>query len=259
MKKTLITPEIDTFPTDFRPLFSGNVYDSSCSREAAVYYLEDSHLFLKKAPRGSLAREADMTRYFHSLGLGAEVLSYMSGEFDWLLSTEVRGEDLTHDRYVSRPEWLCDKLAETLSMLHSLPTDRCPVPNRTKDYLAYAEDGYINKRYDASLFPDNWGYASPEEAWEVIKKHKHELECDTLLHGDCCLPNIMFDADSFSGFIDVGNGGIGDRHIDIFWGAWSLEFNLKTNKYKDRFFDAYGRERIDLSRLELVAACEVFG
>jgi aminoglycoside phosphotransferase len=69
----------------------------------------------------------------------------------------------------------------------------------------------------------------------------------------------MFDCDRFSGFIDVGNGGIGDRHIDLFWGAWTLQFNLKTDKYKDIFFDAYGRKNIDFDRFSLIAACEVFG
>ena len=51
--------------------------------------------------------------------------------------------------------------------------------------------------------------------------------------------------------------------IDIliyFWGgAWTLWFNLKTNKYHDRFLDAYGRDKIDESLLKVIAAAEVFG
>ena len=69
----------------------------------------------------------------------------------------------------------------------------------------------------------------------------------------------MLDNWEFSGFIDVGNGGIGDRHIDLFWGAWTLWFNLKTNEYTDRFLDAYGRDKIDMDKLKIVAAAEVFG
>jgi kanamycin kinase len=34
---------------------------------------------------------------------------------------------------------------------------------------------------------------------------------------------------------------------------------LKTDKYRDRFFDAYGRDAIDPDRLLLVGAIEVFG
>ena len=82
---------------------------------------------------------------------------------------------------------------------------------------------------------------------------------DVLIHGDYCLPNIMLDHWRFSGFIDLGFDGIGDRHIDLFWGTWTLWFNLKTDKYRDRFYDAYGRDCIDSEQIRVVAAAEVFG
>ena len=63
----------------------------------------------------------------------------------------------------------------------------------------------------------------------------------------------------FSGFIDLDGAGIGDRHIDLFWGRWSLGFNLGTYEYSDRFFDAYGRDKINEDTLRVVAAAEVFG
>ena len=69
----------------------------------------------------------------------------------------------------------------------------------------------------------------------------------------------MYNGWDFSAFIDVGNGGVGDRHVDLFWGAWTLSFNLHTDSYRDRFFDAYGRDRVDEEKLRIVAAAEVFG
>ena len=69
----------------------------------------------------------------------------------------------------------------------------------------------------------------------------------------------MLDNWSFSGFIDLGNAGVSDRHIDLFWGLWTLGFNLKTDKYNEYFLDAYGRDKIDNHILEVVAAAEVFG
>ena len=74
-----------------------------------------------------------------------------------------------------------------------------------------------------------------------------------------CLPNVMFEGRRFSGLIDLGNGGVGDRHIDLFWGAWSLFFNLKTDAYRERFLDAYGRDVIDAYMFRVIAAFEVFG
>ena len=101
--------------------------------------------------------------------------------------------------------------------------------------------------------------ASADEAWAVVEQHRHLFKNDTLLHGDYCLPNVMLDDWRFSGFIDLGNGGVGDRHVDLFWGAWTLNFNLHTDRYRDRFFDAYVRDKIDLDLLRIVAAAEAFG
>ena len=89
MKKTLITPDLSEFPSEFHSLFTGKIFDSSCSPEARVYYIADKHLYLKKSPLGTLKTEAEMTSYFGSIGLGAEVLSYISDEHDWLLTSEV--------------------------------------------------------------------------------------------------------------------------------------------------------------------------
>ena len=261
MKRTLITPTLSQYPKEFHGLMEGaEVYDSSCSPDARVIFIDrDGGYYLKSAPKGTLEREASLDRYFHKKGLGAEVLEYLSDEKDWLLTARVEGEDCTHAVYLSDPKRLCDLLAERLRMLHELDFSDCPVKDRMGEYLATVERNYRNGCYDTDLFPDNWGYASAEEAWSVVEKHRHLFQNDTLLHGDYCLPNIMLRDWKFSGFIDLGNGGVGDRHVDLFWGAWTLNFNLKTDRYRDRFFDAYGRDRVQEEMLRLVAAAEVFG
>ncbi|MBQ8382064.1 MAG: aminoglycoside 3'-phosphotransferase [Clostridia bacterium] len=261
MKRTLIRPDLARFPAALRPLMEGaSLYDSSSSAAAEVIYVErDDDYYLKSAAVGALKREAELTRFFHEKRLGTEVLCYLSDEKDWLLTRRVAGEDCTHADYLAEPKRLCDLTANLLRALHETPYDGCPVPDRTADYLTSAEEGYRMGKYDASLFPDNWGYASAEDAIGVVRRDGHLLRTDTLLHGDYCLPNVMLDGWRFSGFIDLGNGGVGDRHIDLFWGAWSLFFNLKTDAYRDRFFDAYGRDKIEPDLLRVVAAAEVFG
>ena len=128
--------------------------------------------------------------------------------------------------------------------------------DRNTEYLATVDEGYRIGRFDPSFFGD---CTTPDEAYGVTVESRRLLNGRVLLHGDYCLPNIMFDGSSFSGFIDLGNGGVGDRHIDIFWGIWTLRFNLKTDKYKDRFISAYGKELIDPRILALIGACECFG
>lgn len=85
------------------------------------------------------------------------------------------------------------------------------------------------------------------------------LSGDSLLHGDFCLPNILLRDWRFSGYIDVGGGGVGDRHIDLFWGIWSLAYNLHTDRFSGRFLDAYGRRDVEPDKLRLIRAFELFG
>lgn len=259
MRRTPVKPELNTVPAEFHSILQGaDVYDSSCSPDARVYFIDrDGGLFLKSGKQGMLEPEARMDAYFHRLGLGPEMLGYKTGERDWLLTRGVPGEDCTHRMYLEDPKRLSELLAQILLHLHSQDFSHCP-QNRLDSYLADAHRNRQEGRFDTSLFPDNWGYTSPEEAWEEILRHSHLLKGDTLIHGDYCLPNVMLDNWKFSGFIDLGRAGIGDKHMDIFWGAWTLRFNLKTDAYCRRFLDAYGRENYEEEMLRLVAAFEVF-
>ena len=262
MKRTAIKIDPCDFPEDFHPLLArAQIFDSSCSPEARVYFLDvDGGLYLKTAGAGSLMKEALMDDYFFKKGLGGpEVVKYHTGERDWLLTARVPGEDCTHADYLADPKRLCDLLAQKLRELHETDCTDCPISDHTANYLSTAAQNFEAGTYDTSLFPDNWGYRTAEEAWQTLQEGKHMLKSDTLLHGDYCLPNVMLDNWRFSGFIDLGNGGVGDRHVDLFWGAWTLSFNLHTDEYRQRFFDAYGRDWVNDDVLKIVAAAEVFG
>ena len=261
MKKTLLTNIPNGIPSELEQFITGaRIYDSSCSPEARVYYIDkDNGYYLKTSAKNTLEKEAQMTDYFYKKGIGTEVLQYISNTSDWLLTAKVIGEDCTHDTYTSDPIRLCDTIASELRKLHELDFSDCPVKNRIEDYLSLAETNYKHGTYDKSNFPDSFGYRSADEAIAVLNEGKNALKSDTLIHGDYCLPNIILDNWKLSKFIDLGNGGVGDRHIDIFWGIWTLWFNLKTYKYSSRFLDAYGRDKIDTNLLKVVAAAEVFG
>jgi len=260
MKRTPVQLDLSQFPEVFRPLLAGSsVYDSSCSKEASVCLIDrEDGFFLKSAPKGKLRREADMTEYFHSKGLGAEVLVYCSDEKDWMLSRRIAGEDCTHPMYLSDPRRLCDTTATLLRQLHEMDFSDCPVQNRNETYLTTARRGWQKGCYEPELFPVRWQFASREETWQEIERNGHTLTKDALLHGDYCLPNVMLDNWRFTGFIDLDGAGVGDRHIDILWGSWTLFFNLKTDAYFERFLDAYGRDKIEPEKLRTVAALEIF-
>ena len=261
MKRSLIDKIPLPLPCKIEKLISGaRIYDSSCSPDARVYFIDkDDGYYLKVARSGSLLREAQMTEYFHSRMLGARLIEYLSGEKDIMLSQAIIGEDCTHPDYLNDPKRLCEILAKRLRELHELDYSDCPIKDRVGEYLTLAEENYLTDNYNKDHFPDSFGYRCAEDAHRVLTDGKGMLKNDALIHGDYCLPNIMLKDWDFSGFIDLGNAGVGDRHIDLFWGAWTLEFNLKTDAYRNRFFDAYGRDAVDEEKLKIIAAAEVFG
>ena len=259
MKRTPVQLNMELLPRNLR-IFAENaaVYDSSCSKCAQVWFLDKGEgFYLKKAEKGALQKEAQMYRFFHSKGLAPEVIAFESSEFDWMLTARAKGEDCLDALYLDDQRRLCDTTAQLLRQLHETDLSGCPV-NRTADYLQMATENHQLRRYDTSLFPDNWGYATAEEAWQEIEENGKYLRCDTLLHGDYCLPNILLDNWQFSAFIDLDASGMGDKHVDLFWGMWSLNFNLKTDAYSNRFLDAYGRDGIEPELFRTVAAIEVF-
>ena len=95
--------------------------------------------------------------------------------------------------------------------------------------------------------PDNRRtYPWKNEDEDMIEFYKEAMNTrkkyDTLIHGDFCLPNILVKDNKITGFIDLGDSGIGDPWFDYAWCIWSLEYNLKTNKYTQVLLDKLGIE-----------------
>lgn len=258
MKKTKIEINRNDFPQELHHLLqNANVYDSSSSTTARVLY-SDLGYYIKIAEAGQLREEAERTSLFGRMGLGPEVISYISEEKDYLVTKSVKGQDTTH--YLKDPEKLCEVLAEVMHYLHRQPMEGFPVSPCMEIYQKSAERGletiHFNENY-AGI--GGFKVHSKQEAWEIIQADKHKLKQDTLIHGDFCLPNVMLDDWKFSSFIDFNLSGVGDKHTDLYWVLWSLQYNLKTDKYTDLFLDLYGRENFDMEMIKVIAAFEAFG
>lgn len=221
MEKKLIQINIKDFPAKLQfALNDARIYDSSCHSGAVVLY-SDRGYYIKMDEKGKLGVEAQLTERFSQMGLGAEFVCYLSEDRDYLVTGEVTGQDMTH--YLGEPELVCRALAESLRKLHEQPTEGLPVSLSMQAYMPESHCG---------------------------------LKRDTLIHGDACLPNLIMENGVFRSFIDVGQAGAGDRHIDLYWAIWSLQYNLGTDAYKDLFLDYYGRELVDDRLLQVVAEVE---
>ena len=261
MNRTPVSIELSNFPKMLHPFLSGaDIYDSSCSADARVYFIDkDEGFYLKTASAGSLKTEAEMTGFFHSKGLSAEVLAYETLDQDYFLTRAVPGEDCIHPQYLDNPKRLAETIGMLLRQLHEIDPIGCPVTDCTTSFISATEENHRLGKWHPSRLPLSMKHCSFDDAFTMVQQFSGELKNDTLIHGDYCLPNIMLDNWKFSGFIDVGNGGIGDRHMDLYWGCWSLNFNLKDSRWCSYFLDAYGRDHFEPEILKAVAAFEAFG
>lgn len=261
MERIPVAENITRFPASLRNLLSDSVlYDSSCSDTAQVWLIDrDDGYYLKSAPAGTLKAEGLMTGYFHQRGMAAEVLHYEQADADWLLTRRLPGEDCISLQYLEDPRRLCDTLGQLLRMLHETDPANCPIPDRTAGYIAAAAENRRLGKWHPSRLEKSIKHYCADDAWAMVREYSGELNCRTLIHGDYCLPNILLDHWNFSGFIDLGAAGMGDRHIDLYWCIWSLGYNLKTDQYRDRFLDAYGRDKFDPEILRAISAFEAFG
>lgn len=257
MIKRKIDININDFPAELHKLLrSGNIYDSSCSSNAKTLYC-DAGYYIKIDDKGELALEAELGKLFYDISLGVEVLQYISEDKDYLVTRSAAGEDLTH--YLDDPKKLCEILAAALRRLHCQSVDGVPVSSRLQRYFDSANGDFFGGYYDESVLMDGFRINSKQEAWDIMHANKGKLKADTLIHGDACLSNIICDNGNFSSFIDFSLAGRGDKHIDLYWAIWSLQYNLKTDQYTDYFLDQYGRENFDIVMLKVVAAFELFG
>lgn len=256
MKNDKIQINLSDFPPRLHAILTDTaVYDCSCSSDAVTLRTE-SGLFIKTDEISRLKREAEMTKHFHSLGLGVEVLDYFTADKDYLVTRAAEGQDLTH--FTDDPKQLCTLMADSMRFLHSLPV--CTALSiRHERYLDSASGSISGGYYDESTQMEKYKISSRQEAWDIMQANKHLLRPDTLIHGDFCLPNLIANDYRLSAFIDLGMAGAGDRHVDIYWALWSLQYNLKTDKYSDYFLDAYGRANFEDEMLRVVAAFELFG
>lgn len=257
MKKNKIDNCFENFPLEIKKLIGkGNIYDSSGHSHSKVYYI-DTGIYIKVDDLYALKSEAEMSKLMYKLGVGVEVIDYISQEKDYLVTREAIGSDLTH--ILESPDKVCEILANALKSLHSIPIDNISISSRHKRYIQSMNNNFDDSYYDESVLMNRYMIYSKKEALDIIEKNFNSLLPDCLIHGDSCLPNIIHNDNRFSSFIDFNMSGIGSKYIDLYWAIWSLQYNLKTESYTDKFLEIYGKENIDEEMFRVVAAFELLG
>ncbi len=222
-----------------------------------VYRIEHptGALYLKRALNGQLGNEPTMCMHLFRCGMGPEVLGdWPSGPDHYLLTRALPGRDAL--AFLDTPSALVRILADAMRRLHALPPEGCLVRNTGEMMLDRAMRNGRNGRVDHGLLRFI-GFDDEREAYREMCLRSAFPFSQHILHGDFCLPNCILDDEYTVRFVDLGYGGVGDRHYDLFWMVWSLSYNL-TDHYAQEFLSAYGRDRVDMDGLRLFALISAF-
>jgi aminoglycoside phosphotransferase len=169
---------------------------------------------------------------------------------DWLLMTRIQGKELCQPDIMSNPVLLLDCMAEALHTLWSIPVDDCPFERTVADNISHAETAILTGHFDCSdCEPETFGpdgFENPKALLDWLKSHVPKQD-RAVTHGDFCLPNLFTNGKKFTGFIDVGKAGAGDRWMDLALGWRSLKHNsdghygqIYPNIHPDDLFRAAG-------------------
>ena len=148
--------------------------------------------------------------------------------FQYLLMSKIPGKMCCDASLMAHPQELVDLLAEALRMLWKTDITGCPRHRTIDRELAEARRRVENHLVDQdNAEPETFGeggFRNPEELLGWLETHRPGYE-PVLSHGDFCLPNIFVDRGRVSGFIDLGDTGVGDKWRDIALCYRSLKHN----------------------------------
>ena len=174
-------------------------------------------------------------------------------KYQYLLMSKVKGKVSCDEYFLEHPKELLDYLAKALKMLWSVDISDCPRIRDLDTELLEAKYRVENDLVDIedaepATFGEG-GFKDPQELLAWLEANKPESE-PVLSHGDFCLPNVLIDNGDISGFIDLGDCGIGDKWRDIALCYRSLKHNFDgtfggkvyPDFDPDMLFDALGIE-----------------
>jgi kanamycin kinase len=159
----------------------------------------------------------------------------------WMLLGALRGTDGTDQHRLGRPDRLVRMLANALRQLHDVPAT-CPFDFRLPMAMAHVETRLRRGQIDPTEFKLEYAHFTPEAAVGALRRDLPSVEDPVITHGDYCVPNVIFDGDCLSGFVDVAALGVADRWRDLAVATWSIEWNIGPG-WEDLFLSTYGAER----------------
>ena len=158
---------------------------------------------------------------------------------------------------LDEPATIVHEVATALADLHSLAADACPFDETLSTKLPRARINVDDNQVDIEDFDEEHRGMNSIDLFHAMEQLRPTSEEIVVTHGDACLPNIMFDAGKFSGFVDCGKVGRADRYQDLALACHGIKFKLGA-KWIGPFLRSYGVNNVDERRMRFYRMLDEF-
>jgi streptomycin 3"-kinase len=136
-----------------------------------------------------------------------------------------------------------------------LPVEECPFERPLAQVVEQAADVVRRSAVTVDFLREEWQATPPDELLARVRAEQEQFAAEAagdlvVCHGDACLPNFLFDADTLecTGVIDLGRLGVADRYTDLALVTAQLDDVWSVDAAG--FFASYGLPEADTRRLE---------
>ena len=138
-------------------------------------------------------------------------------EHQWMVTAAIPGDSAVGDTWRARRPEAIRAIATGLRAIHAIPIEDFPAD--------WASEVWVGRE------PTSLGRRPP-------------LDAPVLVHGDACAPNTLISSEGrWTGNVDFGDLGIGDRWADLAVASLSLDWNFGEG-HQGELLDAYGIEPV---------------
>ena len=234
---------IEKLPEAIRRHIEGKPYradDIGCSK-ASVLLFDD--MVLKIAKSDSDKERKILTWLDGKLAVPRLIAFEQQDGYNFLLMSKIPGEMACSEKNMQNPAPAVKALADGLKALWAVEPTGCPNSNTLDITLASAryhlENGLIDPKEIDEDRIYGYGFSGMDDLFAFLDQNRPD-EKIVFSHNDYCLPNVFLENDVFSGLVDLGDAGIGDKWMDIALCVRSLEYNLvKLSKYSRSDYEHY--------------------
>ncbi|HEY3797357.1 MAG TPA: aminoglycoside 3'-phosphotransferase [Caulobacteraceae bacterium] len=144
----------------------------------------------------------------------------------------------------------------TLSKLHALPIAGCPFDEQLAIKLAEAARRVAAGEVKAEELEDRQTPVAAQ--WAALSARQPPSEDLVVTHGDACWPNFVLGPDGVAAMLDLGRGGLADRHQDLALFIRSGTHNFPDLPVREIVASHYVGGAVDEAKLDFYRTLDEF-